>query len=49
VETTTPIHITIMARFDLTPMARQFLRFATETVGNAGFSLYHRVVIADSD
>jgi hypothetical protein len=46
VPATTPVRVTILAKFELTPRSRAFLEHATEAFGNAGFSLCHRVVKA---
>jgi hypothetical protein len=44
VPASTPVKVTILAKFELTPRSRAFLDHATEAFGNAGFSLGHRVV-----
>jgi hypothetical protein len=44
VPTSTPIKITILAKFDLTPQSRAFLNHATHTLRTGGLSLSHRVV-----
>ena len=40
----TPVKVTIVAKFELTPRAHEFMEYATVAFGNAGFSLGHRVV-----
>jgi hypothetical protein len=40
----TPVKISIIAKFDLTPQSRAFLQHATHILGTAGISLSHRVV-----
>lgn len=44
VAASTPVNVTIIAKFELTPRAHEFLDYATVSFGNAGFSLVHRVV-----
>jgi len=46
VPATTPVNVTILAKFDLTPQSQAFLDHATENFGHAGVSLRHRVVKA---
>src|SRR5688500_18168770 len=44
VPATTPVKVTILAKFELTPRSREFLSHAVASFGSAGFSLSHRVV-----
>lgn len=44
VPASTPVKVTILAKFELTLRSRAFLDHATESFENAGFSLSHRVV-----
>jgi hypothetical protein len=48
VPTTTPIKVTIIAKFDLTALSRAFLTHVSEVFKGAGFSLVHKVVKAPS-
>lgn len=40
----TPVKVSILAKFDVTPQARAFLAHASKTFEAAGFALVHRVV-----
>jgi hypothetical protein len=39
-----PVKVTVLAKFDLTPRSRAFLDHATQAFGSAGILLSHRVV-----
>lgn len=44
VQETTPVKVTILAKFGPTARAHAFLKHASEAFGGAGFALDHRVV-----
>lgn len=44
VPSTTPINVTVYAKFDLSPRARELMTYAIEMFEDAGLELSHRVL-----
>jgi hypothetical protein len=46
---TTPIKVSVLAKYPLTPKAESFIQHAKKTFHDAGFQLVHNVVVVPSE